>query len=364
DGSIDTLATTQRLAQEPEHIVDLGSDQTSLHNPFGGGYYPVSLSFSEAKALMESNPAKFKVAVQESLKRHLSAVDKLAAKGMRFWDYGNAFLLEAGRAGANVFKEPGVFKYPSYVQDIMGDIFSLGFGPFRWICTSGDHEDLLKTDRIAQQVIEELMAENSLSTNHSDLKSQQQYEDNHLWIRKCEDHQLVVGSEARILYCNAEGRMRIAVRFNEAIASGHIKSPIMLSRDHHDVSGTDSPWRETSNITDGSQFCADMAVQNAIGDAFRGATSVSLHNGGGTGWGEAMNGGFLLLLDGTAGAARRARNMLHWDVNNGVARRSWSGNDYARHQIEQAQAREPNLTVTLPHRANDELLESVFAALV
>ncbi|KAI8614295.1 urocanate hydratase [Chytriomyces sp. MP71] len=349
----------ERLAQEPEHIIDLGSDQTSLHNPFGGGYYPAGLSFNDAKALMESDPAAFKVAVEKSLIRHLNAVDKLAAKGMRFWDYGNAFLLEAGRAGAQVFKEPGVFKYPSYVQDIMGDIFSLGFGPFRWICTSGKHDDLLKTDEIAKNVIEELMAENAASKHESDLKSHQQYEDNHLWISKCDDHKLVVGSEARILYCNAQGRMRIAVKLNEAIGRGEIKGPIMLSRDHHDVSGTDSPWRETSNVTDGSQFCADMAVQNAIGDSFRGATSVSLHNGGGTGWGEAMNGGFLLLLDGTEDASRRARNMLHWDVNNGVARRSWSGNAHAKHQIQHAQTLEPGLTVTLPEEVASELLDKL-----
>ncbi|KAJ3030292.1 UNVERIFIED_CONTAM: Urocanate hydratase [Siphonaria sp. JEL0065] len=354
------VALWERLVQEPEHLVDLGSDQTSLHNPFGGGYYPVSLGFAEAKALMESDPEAFKVEVEKSLIRHIDAVDKLAAKGMRFWDYGNAFLLEASRAGAQVFKEPGVFKYPSYVQDIMGDIFSLGFGPFRWICTSGDHNDLLKTDEIAKKVIEELMAENASSLNHSDLKAQQQYQDNHLWISKCDEHKLVVGSEARILYCNAEGRSRIAVRLNEAIASGDVKSPIMLSRDHHDVSGTDSPWRETSNITDGSQFCADMAVQNAIGDSFRGATSVSLHNGGGTGWGEAINGGFLLLLDGTADATRRAKSMLHWDVNNGVSRRSWSGNEYAKHQIEHAMKIEPQLTVTLPVSVGDELLEGLF----
>ncbi|KAJ3391853.1 Urocanate hydratase [Entophlyctis sp. JEL0112] len=353
----------ERFAKESENIVDLGSDQTSLHNPFGGGYYPASLSFADAKALMESNPAEFKAEVQKSLRRHISAVDALTAKGMKFWDYGNAFLLEAGRAGANVFKAPGVFKYPSYVQDIMGDIFSLGFGPFRWICTSGDHQDLLKSDKIAQAVIEELMSENSASSHQSDLKSQQQYEDNHLWIRKCEEHQLVVGSEARILYCNAEGRARIALKFNEAIAKGDISKPIMLSRDHHDVSGTDSPWRETSNITDGSQFCADMAVHNAIGDSFRGATSVSLHNGGGTGWGEAMNGGFLLLLDGSDDAARRARSMLHWDVNNGVARRSWSGNDYARHQIQQAEKIEPRLKITIPEQASDSLIDDVFASL-
>ncbi|KAJ3214988.1 Urocanate hydratase [Chytriomyces hyalinus] len=269
-------------------------------------------------------------------------------------------LLEAGRAGAQVFSEPGVFKYPSYVQDIMGDIFSLGFGPFRWICTSGEHEDLLKTDSIAKRVIEDLMAETSVSTDPFDLKSQQQYQDNHLWISKCDDHKLVVGSEARILYCNAEGRSRIAVQLNEAIGRGEIKGPIMLSRDHHDVSGTDSPWRETSNITDGSQFCADMAVHNAIGDSFRGATSVSLHNGGGTGWGEAMNGGFLLLLDGSADAGRRAKSMLHWDVNNGVARRSWSGNAYAKHQIQHAQKIEPKLTVTLPQAVSEDLLADLF----
>ncbi|KAJ3074624.1 Urocanate hydratase [Podochytrium sp. JEL0797] len=350
----------ERLAQEPEHLVDLGSDQTSLHNPFGGGYYPAGLGFEEAKALMERDPDAFKVEVQKTLIRHITAVDRLTAKGMRFWDYGNAFLLEASRAGADVLLSPGVFKYPSYVQDIMGDIFSLGFGPFRWICTSGDHKDLLKTDEIAKEVIEQLMAENAASFHVSDLKAQQQYQDNHLWISKCDEHQLVVGSEARILYCNAEGRMRIAVKFNEAIARGEISAPIMLSRDHHDVSGTDSPWRETSNVTDGSQFCADMAIHNAIGDSFRGATSVSIHNGGGTGWGEAMNGGFLLLLDGTEAATRRARGMLHWDVNNGVSRRAWAGNEYAIHQIERAQEVEKGLVVTMGVKADEDVLEGLF----
>ncbi|ORY48200.1 Urocanase [Rhizoclosmatium globosum] len=297
----------ERLAKEPENLVDLGSDQTSLHNPFGG----------EA----------FKVEVQKTLLRHIAAVDTLTAKGMRFWDYGNAFLLEASVP----------------VLKIMGDIFSLGFGPFRWICTSGNHNDLLKTDEIAKKVIEELMGENAASVHTSDLKSQQQYQDNHTWISKCDDHQLVNR-------CPLERGYR----------KWRSICTIMLSRDHHDVSGTDSPWRETSNIYDGSAFCADMAVHNAIGDSFRGATSVSLHNGGGTGWGEAMNGGFLLLLDGSADATRRAKSMLHWDVNNGVSRRAWSGNEYAQHQIQHAMKIEPNLTVTLPQGVKEDLLDGLF----
>ncbi|KAI9333984.1 urocanate hydratase [Obelidium mucronatum] len=349
------------LWESRKHLVDLGSDQTSLHNPFGGGYYPVSLGFAEAKALMESNPEAFKAEVEKSLIRHINAVDKLAAKGMRFWDYGNAFLLEAGRAGAQVFKEPGVFKYPSYVQDIMGDIFSLGFGPFRWICTSGDHNDLLKTDEIAKQVIEELMAENASSLHHSDLKAQQQYQDNHLWISKCDDHKLVVGSEARILYCNAEGRSRIAVRLNEAITRGEI------SCTHHAQSRPPRRLRNRLPMARNLQHYRWISVLRGYGCAKLRLVIPS----------EALllclfitevvlvgvrlsTVGFLLLLDGSADATRRAKSMLHWDVNNGVSRRSWSGNEYAKHQIEHAMKIEPQLTVTLPESVNDGLLENLF----
>ena len=345
----------ERLAAEPDNLVELGSDQTSLHNPFNGGYYPVGYTFEESRQLMASDPNKFKKAVQESLKRHVAAVNQLTQRGMRFWDYGNAFLLEASRANADVWnEEKSGFKYPSYFQDIMGDIFSLGFGPFRWVCTSGAHQDLVESDQIAAQVIKELMADEAL-----DKRVKQQYEDNRDWIMKVEEHKLVVGSEARILYSNSDGRTRIAEAFNKAIKEGRIKAPIMLSRDHHDVSGTDSPYRETSNITDGSMFCADMAVHNFVGDAFRGATSVSLHNGGGTGWGEAMNGGFLLLLDGTDQAAKHARNMLFWDVNNGVARRAWSGNGNAQFQIEEAMKKEPLLKVTVPYQVDESILEGL-----
>ncbi|XP_006169838.1 urocanate hydratase [Tupaia chinensis] len=336
-----------------ELLVDLGSDQTSCHNPFSGGYYPVQLSFPEAQRLMASSPAAFKGLVQESLRRHISAIHRLAEKGLFFWDYGNAFLLEAQRAGADVGKKGAgrtEFRYPSYVQHIMGDIFSQGFGPFRWVCTSGDPQDLSVTDQLATSVLEKAIADGV------DASVKLQYMDNIRWIREAAKHQLVVGSQARILYSDQKGRVAIAVVINQAIACGKIKAPVVLSRDHHDVSGTDSPFRETSNIDDGSAFCADMAVQNFVGDAFRGATWVALHNGGGVGWGEVINGGFGLVLDGTPEAERKARMMLSWDVSNGVARRSWSGNRKAYAIISQAMREDSGLVVTLPHEVADEHL--------
>ncbi|KFP60895.1 Urocanate hydratase, partial [Cariama cristata] len=334
-----------------ELLVDLGSDQTSCHNPFSGGYYPVQLGFEEAKQLLSTNPGKFRTLVQESLKRHVAAINRLADKGMFFWDYGNAFLLEAQRAGADVEKRGAnktEFRYPSYVQHIMGDIFSLGFGPFRWVCTSGDPQDLATTDSIAMSVLEDSICQ-GVSTS-----VKQQYHDNIRWIREAGRHSLVVGSQARILYSDQRGRVSIAVAINRAISEGRIKAPVVLSRDHHDVSGTDSPYRETSNIYDGSAFCADMAVQNFVGDAFRGATWVALHNGGGVGWGEVINGGFGLVLDGSTEAEERAKMMLSWDVSNGVARRCWSGNDYAYETICQAMKENATLKVTLPHKVVDE----------
>ncbi|XP_009637511.1 urocanate hydratase [Egretta garzetta] len=334
-----------------ELLVDLGSDQTSCHNPFSGGYYPVQLGFEEAKQLLSTNPGKFRTLVQESLKRHVAAINRLADKGMFFWDYGNAFLLEAQRAGADVEKKGAnktEFRYPSYVQHIMGDIFSLGFGPFRWVCTSGDPQDLATTDSIAMSVLEDSIRQ-GVSTS-----VKQQYHDNIRWIREAGRHSLVVGSQARILYSDQRGRVSIAVAINRAISEGRIKAPVVLSRDHHDVSGTDSPYRETSNIYDGSAFCADMAVQNFVGDAFRGATWVALHNGGGVGWGEVINGGFGLVLDGSTEAEERAKMMLSWDVSNGVARRCWSGNDYAYETICQAMKEKATLKVTLPHKVVDE----------
>ncbi|KFZ67456.1 Urocanate hydratase, partial [Podiceps cristatus] len=334
-----------------ELLVDLGSDQTSCHNPFSGGYYPVQLGFEEAKQLLSTNPGKFRSLVQESLKRHVAAINRLADKGMFFWDYGNAFLLEAQRAGADVEKRGAnktEFRYPSYVQHIMGDIFSLGFGPFRWVCTSGDPQDLAITDSIAMSVLEESIRQ-GVSTS-----VKQQYHDNIRWIREAGRHSLVVGSQARILYSDQRGRVSIAMAINRAISEGRIKAPVVLSRDHHDVSGTDSPYRETSNIYDGSAFCADMAVQNFVGDAFRGATWVALHNGGGVGWGEVINGGFGLVLDGSTEAEERAKMMLSWDVSNGVARRCWSGNDYAYETICQAMKENATLKVTLPHKVVDE----------
>lgn len=331
--------------------IDLGSDQTSLHNPWAGGYYPVGLIFEEANEMMANDPERFKTYVQESLVRHANAVNKHTAKGTYFFDYGNAFLLEASRAGADVMAENGIdFKYPSYVQDIMGPMcFDYGFGPFRWVCASNDPKDLVKTDEIACKVLEELMKE-------SPAEIQQQMADNIHWIRGAQENKLVVGSQARILYADALGRMKIAEAFNNAIATGEI-GQVVLGRDHHDVSGTDSPFRETSNIYDGSKFTADMAIHNVIGDSFRGATWVSIHNGGGVGWGEVINGGFGMLLDGSKDADRRLKMMLHWDVNNGVARRNWARNEGSIFAIQRAMDMEPLLKVTVPSIVDDKLLD-------
>lgn len=332
--------------------VDLGSDQTSLHNPWAGGYYPAGMTYEQSNEMMAAEPEKFKEKVQESLRRHADAVNAHAAKGTYFFDYGNAFLLEASRAGGNVMAENGIdFKYPSYVQDILGPMcFDFGFGPFRWVCASGKPEDLAKTDEIALRVMEEIKAA-------SPKEIQQQMSDNIQWIVGAQENKLVVGSQARILYADAEGRMKIAEAFNNAIAAGEI-GPVVLGRDHHDVSGTDSPYRETSNIYDGSRFTADMAIQNVIGDSFRGATWVSIHNGGGVGWGEVINGGFGMLLDGSKEADRRLKMMLHWDVNNGIARRNWARNENAMFAIKRAMEVEPRLKVTLPELVDDKLLES------
>lgn len=335
--------------------VDLGSDQTSLHNPWAGGYYPVGMSYGEANDMMANDPDGFKKAVKSTLVRHAAAINKLTAIGMYFFDYGNAFLLEASRAGAEVMAENGIdFRYPSYVQDIMGPMcFDYGFGPFRWVCTSGDPADLQTTDDIACSVLEEMK-------KTSPPEIQQQMDDNIRWIKGAQENKLVVGSQARILYADAEGRIKIATAFNDAIESGKLKAPVVLGRDHHDVSGTDSPFRETSNIYDGSQFTADMAIQNVIGDSFRGATWISIHNGGGVGWGEVMNGGFGMVLDGTDDAERRLKMMLHWDVNNGIARRSWARNDEAIFAIKRAMENEPKLKVTLPNLADDDLVDGAF----
>ncbi len=339
----------ERLAAENVHV-DLGSDQTSLHNPWAGGYYPVGYSLEESKRLMAEEPERFKEAVQASLRRHVAAINQLAAKGMYFFDYGNAFLLESSRAGADVLKADGTFRYPSYVQDIMGPLyFDYGFGPFRWVCMSEKPEDLQKTDELAVKVLSEIAA-------RSPEEIAGQMRDNIHWIQEAGRNHLVVGSQARILYADCEGRTRIALAFNEAIRKGEISAPIVLGRDHHDVSGTDSPFRETSNIYDGSRFCADMAVQNVIGDSFRGATWVSIHNGGGVGWGEVINGGFGMVIDGSEDSARHIREMLFWDVNNGIARRSWARNTGARFAIEREMARTPGLKVTLPNEADENLI--------
>jgi urocanate hydratase len=333
--------------------VELGSDQTSLHNPWAGGYYPAGLTFEESNELMVKDAAKFREAVQGSLRRQVAAINRMTANGMYFFDYGNAFLLESGRAGADVFKADGRFRYSSYVQDIMGPLFfDYGFGPFRWVCTSGKPEDLAATDAIAAAVLEEI-------ASHSPDEISLQMRDNIHWIREAAKNKLVVGSQARILYADCEGRTKIAAAFNEAIRAGNVTAPVVLGRDHHDVSGTDSPYRETSNIYDGSAFTADMAVQNVIGDGFRGATWVSIHNGGGVGWGEVINGGFGMLLDGTADADRRLRSMLHWDVNNGIARRAWARNDEAIFAIKRAMAAEPYLKVTLPNTVDPDLLNDL-----
>ncbi|MFZ3272850.1 MAG: urocanate hydratase [Lutibacter sp.] len=341
---------------EQENVyVDLGSDQTSLHNPWAGGYYPAGISFEESNMMMVENPALFKEKVQESLRRQVAAINKHTAKGTYFFDYGNAFLLEASRAGADVMAKNGIdFKYPSYVQDIMGPMcFDYGFGPFRWVCTSANEADLEKTDAIACEVLEAIR-------KNSPEEIQQQMTDNIQWIKGAQENKLVVGSQARILYADAEGRMKIAEAFNNAIKNGEISQPIVLGRDHHDVSGTDSPYRETSNIYDGSKFTADMAIQNVIGDSFRGATWVSIHNGGGVGWGEVINGGFGMVLDGSLEAEKRLKSMLFWDVNNGIARRNWARNDGAVFAIKRAMEVEPNLKVTLPNLVDDQILKDLF----
>jgi urocanate hydratase len=342
----------ERLAKSSLEV-DLGSDQTSLHNPWAGGYYPVQIGFDEANEMMAEDPGQFKKLVEESLRRHAAAVNILCSRGMYFFDYGNAFLLEASRAGAEVMAPNGIdFKYPSYVQDILGPMcFDYGFGPFRWVCTSGNTSDLEATDTIACSVLEKMR-------EVSPVEIQQQMADNIQWIKEAGQNKMVVGSQARILYADAEGRMRIAEAFNNAIAEGKI-GPVVLGRDHHDVSGTDSPFRETSNIYDGSKFTADMAVQNFVGDGFRGATWISLHNGGGVGWGEVINGGFGMVLDGTPEADRRLKMMLHWDVNNGIARRSWARNDEAVFAIKRAMEQEPKLKVTLPNMVDDEIINNI-----
>lgn len=343
----------EKFDQEGVHV-DLGSDQTSLHNPWAGGYYPAGLTFEQANDMMANDPEQFKTYVQESLRRHSAAVNKHTARGTYFFDYGNAFLLESSRAGGDVMAANHIdFKYPSYIQDILGPMcFDYGFGPFRWVCASGKPEDLQKTDAIACAVLERMM-----ETCPPEI--QQQMADNIQWIKGAQQNQLVVGSQARILYADAEGRMRIAAAFNEAIANGEI-GPVILGRDHHDVSGTDSPYRETSNIYDGSRFTADMAIQNVIGDSFRGATWVSIHNGGGVGWGEVINGGFGMLLDGSEQAKRNLTSMLHWDVNNGIARRNWARNENAIFAIKRAMEAEPLLKVTLPNLVDDQLLDQLF----
>ncbi len=341
----------ERLAAE-NIAVDLGSDQTSLHNPWAGGYYPVGYSYEESNRMMADEPERFREAVQESLRRQVAAINTLTARGMYFFDYGNAFLLESSRAGADILKADGTFRYPSYVQDIMGPMFfDYGFGPFRWVCTSGKAEDLEKSDQIAAQVLREIA-----QSAPEDIRGQ--LEDNIHWIIEAGKNRLVVGSQARILYADCEGRTKIALAFNKAIASGEISAPIVLGRDHHDVSGTDSPYRETSNIYDGSNLTADMAVHNVIGDSFRGATWVSIHNGGGVGWGEVINGGFGMVIDGSEESDRHISQMLLWDVNNGIARRSWARNEGAIAAIRREMERTPELKVTLPNFADDNLIKS------
>ncbi len=339
----------EKFDQENLHI-DLGSDQTSLHNPWAGGYYPTGFTFEESNEMMANKPEKFKEEVQKTLRRHADVINKHTAKGTYFFDYGNAFLLEASRAGADIMASNGIdFKYPSYVQDIMGPMcFDYGFGPFRWVCASGNPEDLAKTDKIACDVLEEM-----ITTSPTEI--QQQMADNIQWIKGAQENKLVVGSQARILYADSEGRIKIAEAFNQAIAKSEI-GYIILGRDHHDVSGTDSPYRETSNIYDGSRFTADMAIQNVIGDSFRGATWVSIHNGGGVGWGEVINGGFGMVLDGSADASRRLESMLFWDVNNGISRRSWARNEGAIFAIKRAMETQPLLKITIPNIVDESLL--------
>ena len=350
DGNIVDL--WERIVERNIHI-EIGSDQTSLHNPWAGGYYPVSMSFKEANEMIANNPEEFKKEIQKTLVRHTNAINTLTERGMYFFDYGNGFLLEANRAGADILNEKGDFKYPSYVQDIMGPMyFDYGFGPFRWVCTSNNPNDLAITDKIAAEILEDIM-------QNSPNEIKPQMSDNINWIKEAEKNKMVVGSQARILYADAEGRMKIAEAFNNAIAEGALSAPIVLGRDHHDVGGTDSPYRETSNIYDGSQFTADMAIHNVIGDSFRGATWVSIHNGGGVGWGEVINGGFGMLLDGSSDADRRLKSMLFWDVNNGISRRSWARNKEANFTIKRAMKMNPDLKVTLPNVADDDLINNL-----
>ena len=341
----------ERLAKE-DIEVNLGSDQTSLHNPWAGGYYPVGLSLEESKKMMADDPDEFNKRVEASLRRQVAAINQLTQRGMYFFDYGNAFLLQSSRAGADILLPDGKFRYPSYVQDIMGPMFfDYGFGPFRWVCTSCDPDDLALTDKLAEQVLTD-------ERQHATEDIQHQLDDNIHWIREAGKNHLVVGSQARILYADCEGRTKIALAFNEAVRDGRLKAPVVLGRDHHDVSGTDSPFRETSNIYDGSQFCADMAVQNVIGDSFRGATWVSLHNGGGVGWGEVVNGGFGMVVDGSVQSDDNIKEMLFWDVNNGIARRSWARNTGSMDAIKREMERRPDLTVTMPHLADDDIINS------
>ena len=354
-GHIGNVVELLERMVERDVKIDLLSDQTSLHNPWQGGYYPVNLTFEESKTMMSSDPENFRLQVQESLRRHASAVNSLVERGAYFWDYGNAFLLEASRAGADVMNsdETG-FRYPSYVEDIMGPMcFDYGFGPFRWVCTSGDSKDLEKTDNIALNVLKQMAAD-------SPKEIQQQLLDNITWIEQADENKMVVGSQARILYADTEGRKAIAKAFNDAIESGEISAPVVLGRDHHDVAGTDSPFRETANISDGSMFTADMAVHNFVGDSFRGATWVSLHNGGGVGWGEVINGGFGLLIDGSKESERKLLSMLDWDVNNGITRRAWARNDGAIFAIKRAMDSNPKLKVTLPNLTTDNIIDSVY----
>ncbi len=352
---IGNIVTVWERFYVEEIFIHLGSDQTSLHNPWAGGYYPVDISFDDANQMMASQPEKFKIEVQNTLKRHSDAINKHTAKGTYFFDYGNAFLLEASRAGGNVMAENNIdFKYPSYVQDILGPMcFDYGFGPFRWVCTSGKPEDLQKTDALACQIMEQIKQD-------APIEIQQQMLDNITWIKEAEKNNLVVGSQARILYADAEGRAKIAEAFNQAVNSGELSAPIVLGRDHHDVSGTDSPFRETSNIYDGSKFTADMAIHNVVGDSFRGATWVSIHNGGGVGWGEVINGGFGMVLDGSKEASKRLKNMLFFDVNNGISRRNWARNKEAIFAIKREMERTPELQVTIPNMVENALLNNLF----
>ena len=352
-GHIGNIVELWERIVERNISVDLGSDQTSLHNPYQGGYFPADYTFDESTAMMSEDPERFTEEIQKTLRRHAEAINTLSARGMFFWDYGNAFLLEASRVGADVLKEDGSFKYPSYVEDIMGPIcFDYGFGPYRWVCTSGKPEDLKETDKIAKSVLDSLIKKSPESIK-------QQLVDNIRWIEQAGKNDLVVGSQARILYANDIGRRRIAQAMNQAIADGRISAPVVLGRDHHDVSGTDSPYRETANIKDGSMFTADMAVQNFVGDAFRGATWISLHNGGGVGWGEVINGGFGMLIDGSEEASHKIESMLHWDVNNGVARRAWARNNGAIETIKQAMHENPLLRVTIPSITDDDSLKQL-----